>query len=57
MRGGLVLAGGLSNRMGTRKSLLTFDTNPFIAIIVETLCKVADEVIVAVGFRDDLLSY
>jgi len=39
--------------MGVRKSFLTFDGEPFIAIIVGTLLKVVDEVVVAVGFRDD----
>ena len=57
MRGGLVLAGGLSTRMGVRKSLLTLNSKPFIAIITETLLKVADEVVVAIGYSDDPTTY
>jgi molybdopterin-guanine dinucleotide biosynthesis protein A len=53
LRGGLILAGGLSTRMGVRKSLLTLDGEPFVVIIVKTLLKVVDEIIVALGSEDE----
>ncbi len=50
---GFVLAGGKSSRMGRDKALLEFRGRPMIAIAVETLRSVCEEVSIA-GNRDDL---
>jgi molybdopterin-guanine dinucleotide biosynthesis protein A len=53
---GFVLAGGKSSRMGTDKAILNFRGRPMIAIAVETLRSVCEEVSIA-GNRDDLAEW
>lgn len=42
----MILAGGNSSRLGEEKSLLIFDGKPLIFRTVETLAKVADEIVI-----------
>lgn len=44
---GIILAGGLSSRMGRDKSLLVYNQKPIIERTVEELRKVVDEIIIA----------
>jgi molybdopterin-guanine dinucleotide biosynthesis protein A len=51
---GVILAGGASRRMGRNKALLELEGRPLIALIVERLRPVVDEVIVV---ADDTACY
>lgn len=53
---GLVLAGGMSSRMGTDKALLSLDGVPLVALAVERLRSFCP-VVAIVGNRPDLVSY
>lgn len=57
MKGGVVLAGGKSRRMGVRKEFLKVNGKNFITTIINTLLQVVDEVVIAIGFQDDLALY
>jgi molybdopterin-guanine dinucleotide biosynthesis protein A len=46
---GLVLAGGASQRMGRDKALLELDHRPLIAIVIERMAQVCDEVLIVSG--------
>ncbi len=46
MRSAVILAGGNSRRLGTEKSLLTFERRPLICWTTEKLSLAADEVVV-----------
>jgi molybdopterin-guanine dinucleotide biosynthesis protein A len=52
MRAALILAGGLSRRMGMPKQFLDFHGTPLIARVASRLTKVVDEVVVAIKMGD-----
>ncbi|MHB2037392.1 MAG: molybdenum cofactor guanylyltransferase [Nitrososphaerales archaeon] len=45
----IVLAGGKSMRMGSDKAFLKFNGRPFIAVMVEELSKISDDILVVIG--------
>ena len=51
MVAGIVLAAGMSTRMGELKQLLPFAQKPTIHWIVETLCESLESVVVVLGHR------
>ncbi len=57
MRAALILAGGLSKRMGKPKQFLDFHGTPLIARVASRLAKVVDEVVVAIKMGDDEENY
>jgi len=57
MRATLVLAGGLSRRMGRPKQFLDFHGTPLIARVASRLAKVVDEMVVAISRGDDEAVY
>ena len=57
MRAALVLAGGLSRRMGKPKQFLDFRGTPLIARVASRLAKAVDEVVVAINRGDNEVIY
>jgi len=57
MRAALVLAGGLSKRMGKPKQFLDFHGTPLIARVASRLAKLVDEVVVAINRGDNEAIY
>lgn len=53
MKAALILAGGLSRRIGRPKQFLDFLGTPLIARVASRLAKVVDEVVVAINRWDD----
>lgn len=51
----IVLAAGLSTRMGENKLLMLYDNKPIIEHVLSTACKASDKVIVVVGFEKEKL--
>ena len=49
---GIILAGGMSRRMGRNKALLDLGGRPMIAVIVERLQTLADEIIIVADDRE-----
>jgi len=57
MRAALVLAGGLSKRIGRRKQFLDFLGAPLVARVIYRLSKVVDEVVLSINRGDDEQPY
>jgi molybdenum cofactor cytidylyltransferase len=51
--GGLLIAGGLSQRMGQFKPLMKYDEEEFVVSVARKLIEVCDKVIVVTGFQKD----
>jgi len=57
LKGGLVLAGGMSTRFGSNKALAKLEGKPLIAHVVDLVLHVADEVVVAIGRESSTVVY
>jgi molybdopterin-guanine dinucleotide biosynthesis protein A len=57
LKGGLVLAGGMSTRFGSNKALAKLEGKPLIAHVVDLALHVADEVVVAIGRESSTVVY
>lgn len=49
----VVLAGGMSLRMGTDKSFLRYHGIPFVTLISDKMMKISDDVVVVIGRKDE----
>lgn len=52
---GLIIAAGLSSRMGSFKPLKLFEDKPFIFHIIEKLSEVCTKIVIVSGFKADIL--
>lgn len=53
-KGAIILAGGMSARMGKNKALIEVEGKPLLRHVADKAAKVADEIIVAIGRTDEL---